>query len=78
MDENTSKVIAEHENTALKDDIFTQFIAACDQAQKTNDSLKAALQLSHQQGFIDILPALERRGFLLQDGNVLPHTSPSH
>jgi hypothetical protein len=27
---------------------------------------------------VDILPALERRGFLLQDGNVLPHTSPSH
>jgi hypothetical protein len=58
MDENTSKVIAEHENTALKDDIFTQFIAACDQAQKTNDSLKAALQLSHQQGFLTSSPPL--------------------
>jgi NADH dehydrogenase FAD-containing subunit len=35
------------------------------------------LGLATQLG-LDILPALERRGFLLQDGNVLPHTSPSH
>jgi len=51
MDEDASKVIAEHESIALKDDIFTQFIAACDQAKKPNDALKAALQLSRLQGF---------------------------
>ena len=35
----------------LKDDIFTQFMAACDQAKEPNDALKAALKLSRDQGF---------------------------
>ena len=51
MDENASKVIAEHESITLKDDIFTQFMAACDQAKEPNDALKAALKLSRDQGF---------------------------
>jgi hypothetical protein len=44
-------------------------------------ALKGLGQKAHQNVpiyIVDILPALERRGFLLQDGNVLPHTSPSH
>lgn len=46
MNKNASKEIAEHQIIILKDDIFTQFIAACDQASKPNDRLKAALELS--------------------------------
>lgn len=51
MNKNTSKVIAKHKSITLKDDIFIQFMAACNQAQKPNDALKAALQLIRQQGF---------------------------
>ena len=51
MNKNTSKEIAEHQIIILKDDIFTQFIAACDQAKEPNDALKTALKLSRQQGF---------------------------
>lgn len=51
MDENASKVIAEHENIILKEDIFSQFMAACENAQEPNDALKTALQLSREQGF---------------------------
>ena len=51
MDTNASKVIAEHESITLKDDIFTQLMAACDQAKEPNDALKAALKLSRDQGF---------------------------
>ncbi|MBK6758590.1 MAG: DUF1778 domain-containing protein [Moraxellaceae bacterium] len=51
VDENASKVIAEHESITLKDDIFSQLMAACDQAKEPNDALKAALKLSRDQGF---------------------------
>lgn len=51
MDTNASKVIAEHESITLKDDIFSQLMAACDQAKEPNDALKAALKLSRDQGF---------------------------
>ena len=51
MDKNASKVIAEHESITLKDDIFIQFMAACNQAKKPNDALKSALKLSRDQGF---------------------------
>ena len=51
MDENASKVIAEHESIAVKDDIFHQFMAACENAKEPNDSLKAALNYTREQGF---------------------------
>lgn len=51
MDENASKVIAEHESIAVKDDIFDQFMAACENAKEPNDSLKAALHFTREQGF---------------------------
>ena len=51
MDENASKVIAEHESITVKDDIFDQFMAACENAKEPNDSLKAALNYTREQGF---------------------------
>lgn len=51
MDENASKVIAEHQSITVKDDIFNQFMTACDHAQPPNDTLKKALQFSREQGF---------------------------
>ena len=51
MDENASKVIAEHESIAVKDDIFHQFMAACENAKEPNDSLKSALNYTSEQGF---------------------------
>lgn len=51
MDENASKVIAEHQSITVKDDIFNQFMLACDHAQSPNNTLKKALQFSREQGF---------------------------
>ncbi len=51
MDENASKVIAEHESMTVNDDIFDQFMAACENAKEPNDSLKAALNFTREQGF---------------------------
>jgi hypothetical protein len=58
------------------DGLFAGLNGSYNHAQ--DDVSKQDLLRRPRRSFIDILPALERRGFLLQDGNVLPHTSPSH
>lgn len=50
MDENATKVIAEHESITVRDDIFDQFMQACDQAKAPNAALKAALSFTKEQG----------------------------
>lgn len=50
MDENASKIIAEHERITVKDDIFDQFMAACEHAKQPNNALKAALNFTREQG----------------------------
>ncbi|KAB7691765.1 DUF1778 domain-containing protein [Plesiomonas shigelloides] len=50
MDENATKVIAEHESITINDDIFDQFIEACDKAKAPNDALKAALSFTKEKG----------------------------
>lgn len=50
MDEDASKVIAEHESMTVKDDIFDQFMAACEHAKQPNSSLKTALHFTRKQG----------------------------
>lgn len=50
MDEDASRVIAEHESMVMEDDVFDRFMAACDQAEQPNKKLKDALLLTKEQG----------------------------
>ncbi len=50
MDENASKVIAEHESMTVRDDLFDQFIAACETAKEPNAALKNAFSFTKEQG----------------------------
>ena len=51
MNEDASKVIAEHEKITLKSDVFDQFISACDKAKKPNKALKDAAAFARKTGF---------------------------
>ena len=51
MNEDASRVIAEHEKITLKSDVFDQFVAACDKAKKPNKALKDAAAFTHKSGF---------------------------
>ena len=50
MDEDASRVIAEHESMVLEDNIFDRFINACEKAQKPNKKLQNALRFTKRQG----------------------------
>ena len=50
MDENASKVISEHESITVNDDIFDQFMAACETAKEPNAALKNARSFTQEQG----------------------------
>ena len=50
MDEDASRVIAEHESMVLEDNIFDRFKSACEKAQKPNKKLQSALQFTKEQG----------------------------
>ena len=50
MDENSTKVIAEHESITVSNDIFDQFIEACDKAKAPNEALKDALAFTKEKG----------------------------
>ena len=51
MNEDASKVIAEHEKITLKTDIFEQFMSACNKAKKPNKALKDVANFSRNSGF---------------------------
>ena len=51
MNEDASKVIAEHEIVRLKPDVFDQFISACDKVKKPNKALKDAAAFARKSGF---------------------------
>lgn len=51
LDENASRVIAEHENIIVKNSAFDLFWAACNKASKPNKALKEAAQYARDQGF---------------------------
>ncbi|OED41208.1 hypothetical protein ACH42_14605 [Endozoicomonas sp. (ex Bugula neritina AB1)] len=50
MDEDASRVIAEHESMIVENDVFDRFMSACDQAAEPNKKLKDALKLTKEQG----------------------------
>lgn len=51
MDEDASHVIAEHESLTVKDDVFNQFLLACEKAEKPNNALKEAVAFTKDKGF---------------------------
>lgn len=50
MDEHSTKVITEHENLIVKDDIFELFWYACKNARKPNKALRDAVAFTNNQG----------------------------
>lgn len=51
MDENATEVIEHHKNIVLENNIFDDFILACEKAQKPNDTLSKAAIFAKEKGF---------------------------
>lgn len=49
MDENSSRVIAEHSSITVENDVFDRFMRACEEARKPNRALLDALALTKKQ-----------------------------
>jgi uncharacterized protein (DUF1778 family) len=50
MDEDASKVIAQHESMAVGDDVFDHFMHACENARQPNQALRDAVTFTREQG----------------------------
>lgn len=50
MDEDATRVIAEHESMTVKDDVFDRFMNACDSANQPSKSLREAASFTRKQG----------------------------
>ncbi len=51
MDENSTQVIAQHESLIVEDNIFDQFLSACEKAKEPNAALIEAAEFTKQNGF---------------------------
>ena len=51
MNEDATRVIAEHEVLEVEGDSFDRFMSACGKASKPNNKLRAALAHAKEQGF---------------------------
>ena len=50
VDEDASRVIAQHESITVNDDIFDRFMLACENAQKPNKALLDAVEFTREKG----------------------------
>ena len=50
MDDNASRVIAEHESMVVEDDIFDRFLNACEEAARPNQALVDAAARTRELG----------------------------
>lgn len=50
VDEDATKVIAEHGKITVKDDVFDRFMQACTNATEPNSALKDAFQFTEESG----------------------------
>ncbi|MFT5139412.1 MAG: hypothetical protein ACI9CB_001056 [Rhodothermales bacterium] len=48
MDENATRVIAEHESIVVENNIFDRFMIACEEAAKPNQALVEAASLTKE------------------------------
>ena len=51
MEEDADKVIAQHETITLDNDVFDEFMAACEKAKAPNQALRDAVAYTEVQGF---------------------------
>jgi len=51
MEQDATKVIAEHESITVEDDVFDRFWAACDKVSDPNPALRKAAKQFKAQGF---------------------------
>lgn len=51
MDEDASHVIAEHESITVKDNVFDEFLEACEKAQSPNNALFEAAVFTKKKRF---------------------------
>ncbi|WP_026959825.1 DUF1778 domain-containing protein [Aliagarivorans taiwanensis] len=51
LEADVERVISEHESFSVREDIFTQFMAACEQPAKPNAKLQSAFARYKEQGF---------------------------
>ena len=49
VDDNASRVIAEHSSLIVEDDVFDRFMQACEEARKPNKALHDALIFTREQ-----------------------------
>ncbi len=49
MEEDSNKVIAEHESFTIKDDVFDRFMNACENAKQPNQALRDAVAFTREQ-----------------------------
>jgi uncharacterized protein (DUF1778 family) len=50
MDEDSTQVISQYENMMVEDNVFDQFMSACDKAQAPNRALLNAASLTKDSG----------------------------
>lgn len=50
MDEDASRVIAQHESITVENDVFDRFMSACDKAKRPNTALRDAAAFAKKQG----------------------------
>jgi len=50
MEENSSKIIAEHESLTVQNDTFDRFMAACENAKQPSQALRDAVTFTREQG----------------------------
>jgi len=51
MDKDASHVIAEHESIEVKDNVFDEFLLACEKAKAPNKALLEAAAFTKESGF---------------------------
>jgi len=49
MENDATKVIAEHESIIVENDVFDRFMSACEEAQKPNEALLEAAAFTKDQ-----------------------------
>ena len=51
VEQDADQVIAQHETITLEDDVFDEFMAACEKVKAPNQALCDAVSFSEVQGF---------------------------
>jgi len=49
IDDNATRVIAQHESITVEDDVFDRFINACEEIRKPNEALMDAASFTKEQ-----------------------------